>query len=372
MDTQNAFNETQSSHDRLKELKEFDEGKLGVKGLVDAGIQKIPGIFVRPIEDRLKDFGTYSDDISVPVIDFSHFGENEDRTAEIIKETIMASKEWGFFQVINHGIPKELLELMIERSRMFHEQDAETKKLFYSRDFQSKHVYFFSNHDLYQSKAANWRDTLYVNARLTNGEVDPQELPPIYKDVTLEYVNHIHKLADLILMSISLGLGLEPECLGNMAKCTKSWAIINSYYPACPEPELTIGLDAHVDTSFITLLLQDNIGGLQVLHEKKWVNVEPISGALIVNFGKILQMITNDMIKGICHRVIAKTIGRRISIAINYNGIYSSEKIHGPIKELTSEENPPIYKKFSTEGLIKSFFSKSLDEVGANLDEFKL
>uniref|UniRef100_A0A803LW28 Non-haem dioxygenase N-terminal domain-containing protein n=1 Tax=Chenopodium quinoa TaxID=63459 RepID=A0A803LW28_CHEQI len=273
-------------------------------------------MFLRPLEDRLKDFGTCSDDISVPIIDFAHFGENEDRTAEIVKETILASKEWGFFQVINHGVPKELLESMTKQSQMFHEQDAETKKMFYSRDFQSKPVYFFSNHDLYQSKAANWRDTLYVNARVTNGEVDPQELPTICMDVTLEYVNHIHKLADRILMSISL------------------------------EPKLTIGLDAHVDTSFITILLQDNIGGL--------------------------QMITNDMIKGVCHRVIAKTIGRRISIAINYNGFYSSEKIHGPIKELTSEENPPIYKKFSTEGLIKSFFSKSLDEVRANLDDFKL
>ncbi|XP_021736176.1 1-aminocyclopropane-1-carboxylate oxidase homolog 1-like [Chenopodium quinoa] len=372
MDTQNAFDERQRRHDRFNELKAFDEGKLGVKGLVDAGIKKIPRMFVRPLEDRLKYFATCTDNISVPIIDLANFGENKDQTAEIAKEIIKAAKEWGFFQVINHGISKEFLETMINRSRMFHEQDVETKKMFYSRDFQSKPVFFISNYDLYHSNAANWRNTLYVNARQNGGIVDPQELPPICRDVMLEYINHIHNLGDRILMLISLGLGIEPECLGNIAKCNKSWAIVNSYYPACPEPELTMGIDAHVDTTFVTILLQDNIGGLQVLYENKWVNIEPVTGGLIVNFGKILHMITNDIIKGASHRVIAKKVGPRQSIAFNFNGVYSSEKIHGPIKELTSEENPPIYRKFSTEELIKSFLSKSLNEVGDNLDDFKL
>uniref|UniRef100_A0A803M926 Fe2OG dioxygenase domain-containing protein n=1 Tax=Chenopodium quinoa TaxID=63459 RepID=A0A803M926_CHEQI len=365
MDTQNAINETQSSYDRISELKAFDEGKLGVKGLVDAGIKKIPNMFIRPLEDRLKCFGTSSENISVPIIDFAYLNdENNDQTAKIAKEIIMASKEWGFFQVINHGVPEELLEKMIDQCQMFHEQDAETKKKFYTRDFQSKTVYFFSNHDLYKSKAACWRDTFYINARHTSGEVDPKELPPICKDVILEYINPMHKLGDRVLMLISIGLGLEPKCLGNMAKGTKSWSIANNYYLACPEPELTMGTDAHVDTSFITILLQDSIGGLQVLHENKWVNIEPVTGGLI--------MITNDMIKGACHRVIAKSARPRLSVAFFFSGVFSSEKIYGPIKELTSEDNPPIYRKFSTEEIIKSFFSKSLEEVGDNLDYFKL
>uniref|UniRef100_A0A803MZN3 Isopenicillin N synthase-like Fe(2+) 2OG dioxygenase domain-containing protein n=1 Tax=Chenopodium quinoa TaxID=63459 RepID=A0A803MZN3_CHEQI len=90
------------------------------------------------------------------------------------------------------------------------------------------------------------------------------------------------------------------------------------------------------------VLLQDNVGGLQVLHENKWVNIEPIDGGLIVNFGNMLQ------------------------------GDISSEKIHGPLKELTSDENPHIYRKFSTEELIERLSSKSLDEIGSNLDYFKL
>uniref|UniRef100_A0A803N3M0 Uncharacterized protein n=1 Tax=Chenopodium quinoa TaxID=63459 RepID=A0A803N3M0_CHEQI len=335
MEAQNAINnETRSSYDRIYELKVFDEGKLGVKRLIDAGIQKVSSMFVRLLEDREKDFDTCSKNISVSIINFADLGENNDRIAEIAKEIIMASNEWGFFQVINHGIPNELLERMIKRTQMFHEQDDEYKKKFYTRDFHSKSVYFTSNHDLYKSKAASWKDILYVNARKAGGEIDPEELPLVCKDVMLEFIDRIHMLGNRILMIISIGLGIEPDCLGNMAK--------------------------------------DNIGGLQVLHDNKWVNIEPVTGGLIVNFGSILQMITNDVIKAACHRVIAKSVGPRISIAFFFSGIMTSEKILGPIKELTSKENPPIYRNFSIEEAIINLFSNSLDVVGANLNYFRI
>jgi len=166
-----------STYDRNTDLKAFDERKIGVKGLVDAGAEKLPSIFVRPREDLSKEFDTCREDLAIPVIDLTHVRQRNSQGEEIIRRLIWASETWGFFQVVNHGIPLEVLDKVIEGVRLFHEQDVEVKKEYYSRD-PSKQVWFNSNRDLYHSRAANWRDTLYVSPVL-GSEFDPELLPPI-------------------------------------------------------------------------------------------------------------------------------------------------------------------------------------------------
>ena len=93
---------------------------------------------------------------------------------DIVEQVRAASETCGFFQVVNHGIPKEVLHDMTEGIRGFHELPHDVKMEYYSRDF-SKKVRFNSNFDLYQSKVANWRDTLAC--AMAPNPPKPEELP---------------------------------------------------------------------------------------------------------------------------------------------------------------------------------------------------
>lgn len=88
---------------------------------------------------------------------------------------------------------------------------------------------------------------------------------------------------------LSEALGLETNRLVDM-ECTKGLTFIAHYYPACPQPELTLGASAHTDDSFLTVLLQDKIGGLQAFLQDEWVDIDPVPGALVVNIGDLLQV----------------------------------------------------------------------------------
>lgn len=159
---------------------DFDKSKVGVKGLVDAGLKKLPSIFVH---ESIKEENKSKKEPSkhqVPLIDLGVDGATQDpaKRAEIIRQLQDACEKWGFFQIVNHGIPDDVMAKMIEATKEFHEQDPEIKKQYYSRD-TTRRVIFNSNFFLYNTSAATWKDTFLCKM----APVQPgwEELPEIFR-----------------------------------------------------------------------------------------------------------------------------------------------------------------------------------------------
>ncbi|KAJ8547257.1 hypothetical protein K7X08_010843 [Anisodus acutangulus] len=356
-------------YDPLDEKKAIDDTRAGVKGLVDAGIVEIPRIFIRPPDELAEELNMCKSTLQVPVVDLSGI-EVQERHKKIVDEIREASEKWGLFQLINHGVPSIVLEGMVNGTRKFHEQDVEVKKEYYSCDPRTRRVRYESNLHLYQTKGktANWKDTLYISG-LVSGHIEPEEIPPVCRKTFLEYINHVVKLGDILLGLLSEALGIKPDHL-KATECAKGQALVCHYYPACPQPELTLGTAKHTDPAFLTILLQDQSGGLQVMRNNQWADVEPIEHGLVVNIGDLLQILSNDKFVSAIHRVVAKKVGPRISVACFFSGGSTPPKMFGPIKELISEENRPLYREFLVADYVTKFFSKPLDKTG--LDLFRL
>ncbi|KAL2506624.1 1-aminocyclopropane-1-carboxylate oxidase1 [Abeliophyllum distichum] len=361
-----------SVYDRISELRLFDDTKAGVKGLVDSGISKIPRIFVH--EDRVKHLEEKSNfknsHFNVPTIDFDGIYTDMAQHYEIVERIRDACEKWGFFQVINHEIPLSIMNQMIDGVRGFHEQKTEVKKQYYSRDVTKGFIYN-TNFDLYQAPATNWRDT--ISCVMAPNPPDPKDLPPICRDIFFKYSEYMMKFGHNLFELLSEALGLDSSHLKDMG-CTEGLFVLGHYYPACPEPELTYATSNHADSGFLTVLIQDHIGGLQILHQNQWVDVPPMNGAIVVNIADLLQLITNDKFKSVNHRVLAKKIGPRISVASFFRTHFregNESKVYGPIKELLSEENPQIYQEITTRDYLTHYYNKGLDGTSA-LSRFKI
>ncbi|KAM0883536.1 hypothetical protein ACQ4PT_031580 [Festuca glaucescens] len=351
-----------SDHERLRALKAFDETKAGVKGLVDAGVTAVPSIFHHPPEPLPVDAEPHH--FAIPVIDLAGA-----ERAELVAQLNAAAETVGFFQVVNHGVPEDLLAEMLAAVRSFIEEPAEAKASYYTRDF-GRRVRYQSNFDLFQSPAANWRDSLYME--MAPDPPAPEEIPPACRGVAPDYVRLVRELYRELLGLLSEALGLRRGYLEQDAACLDGLNFAGHYYPACPEPHLTLGTTRHSDPSFLTVLLQDAVGGLQVLVDgKKWVEVPAVAGALVVNVGDFLQLVSNDRFRSVEHRVVASSVGPRISVACFFrtSGAAASTRVLRPI--VTGGESEARYRSTTVEELLRHYRAKGLDGTSA-LQHFKL
>ncbi|KAK8310145.1 hypothetical protein V6Z12_D02G167700 [Gossypium hirsutum] len=315
-----------NQYDRAEEVKRFDDSKIGVKGLVDSGLTTIPRIFVHPPE-TLSDLKPKPKSVAIPTIDLSG------TRSTVVEQVAAASRSFGFFQIVNHGIPVQVLDRMIASIRAFHELPTDVKARFYRRDAGTG-VSFISNVDLFHSKAASWRDTLQIRLGPTLPELE--HIPEVCRDEVVQWNLHSTTLGEQLMGLLSEGLGLDKDTIKN-----------------------TTCLDARV---------MDHTGGLQIKHEGEWVDVKPVHGALVINIADILQIMSNDEYKSVEHRVLANPSEEaRVSIAVFFNPS-AREALYGPFAELTSPEKPAHYRQFIYNDYMRRFFTKELD--GKTLTNF--
>ncbi|KAI5397029.1 hypothetical protein KIW84_063018 [Lathyrus oleraceus] len=239
----------------------------------------------------------------IPTIDLSESIEQK-----LVSNIGKACEEWGFFQVINHGVPSDIILKAENETKKFFELSMEEKKKV-KRDEVNATGY----HDVEHTKnIRDWKEIFdyhVENATQVPSSDDPHDLElwtlknqwpkslPNFRETMEEYAREVEKLSYKLLELISLSLGLPGDKFHDCFKNQLSLMRLNRY-PPCPFPDLALGIGPHKDPSALTVLAQDEIGGLQVQTKSlgDWIPVKPIPGALIINLGDIVQFQNGESI----------------------------------------------------------------------------
>nr|GEW59915.1 feruloyl CoA ortho-hydroxylase 1 [Tanacetum cinerariifolium] len=274
----------------------------GVKGLVDSGLTHVPGQYIQPPNHRInKQNATVSPENMT--IDLSGLdGPNHD---QVVKSISYAAETLGFFQFFN--------------------QTSEKKAVYLKGVSPSPMVKYGTSFVPEKEKALEWKD--YISMIYTNDADALEFWPNECKEVVLEYIKTSTEMVKRLLHALMDNLG---------------------------------------DMGTLTVLLQDGIGGLYVKQgedsssgNEDWIEIPPVHGALVINIGDALQIISNGRYKSAEHRVRTTSVESRVSVPI-FNAPLPMVKI-GPLPEVVARDGVARYRELVFEEYMNNFFGKSHD-----------
>ncbi|KAL7119343.1 hypothetical protein ACP275_02G057200 [Erythranthe tilingii] len=294
---------------------------------------------------------------SIPIVDFSALTSSDpDRRSKSIHSLSKACQEWGFFIVVNHGIPEELMNATFTTAREFFSLPDEEKKKYEAKSASDpiKCGNFNVTNNSNQSFTL-WRDylKLYVHP-----DFHCPNKPQLLREVLLEYTERTRKLARKLVESVLESLDLDQHYVDQVLNLDSSFQLFAAnLYPPCPQPDQAIGIPPHTDPGLFTFLIHNGVAGLQIEHAGQWFNADSPPGSILVNAADQLQIFTNGRCKSVRHRAVVNDKRERISIVVA-NGP-AGDAVVGPAAALVQKDGRGIYLPMKYEEYVEAQLTKS-------------
>ncbi len=293
---------------------------------------------------------------SVPVIDIS--GITKDASGadarDAVQQIATACREWGFFQVVNHGVADTLIESAWRQTRAFFAAPPEVKNAIV-RTRENPWGYY--NNEL----TKNQRDKKEVFDFTTDG-TDPiyrseNRWPGIdgdFRETMRSYLDAVTGLALHLLDAFCVGLDLPADFMRQDFTENHTGFVRLNHYPVSDPlangngdnlPVADMGVHHHTDAGALTVLLQDDVGGLQVFRAGYWHDIPSVPGAFVINTGDMMQVWSNDYYQAAIHRGLAMVDRDRYSIPFFFNPAPAT--VVSPLPSVVSEERPARYRSIN-------------------------
>ncbi|KAL6850385.1 hypothetical protein ACP4OV_021012 [Aristida adscensionis] len=317
--------------------------------------EQVPERYVRTGETAADEVVTGR---AIPVVDLSKLLDPQSSEEELANLG-SACQHWGFFQLINHGVPDKVILEVKRAITEFFNLPLDAKKA-YAQQPGSIEGYGQA-FVVSETQKLDWADLLYLMVHPTESRdmrFWPTH-PPSFVGSVDGYAAETARVAACLLRFMAADMGVEPELLLEAFR-GQPQSMRMTYYPPCRQAGKVLGLSAHTDASGLTVLLHVNdVQGLQIKKDGRWLAVEPLDKALIVSIGDIVEILSNGRYKSVEHRALVHPDKERISAAMFHQPC--PDTMVGPLSELVKDAGGARYKSMGYMDFMKHFFAAKLD-----------